>query len=101
MTMDCKNFFRPFCTVMGYPKTKFEIAVVEKVRLIRMEKGLSQEYVAGVLGLTAGFIGQIESPNNPSKYNLNHLNKLAYEFGCSVKDFIPEKPVVEDYWKDE
>ena len=86
---------------MGKPKTKFEIAVVDKVREMRIKKGFSQDYIAGILGFSLGFIGQIESPNNPSKYNLNHLNRLAYEFGCSVKDFMPDKPVKEDEWEEE
>jgi transcriptional regulator with XRE-family HTH domain len=82
-------------------KTKFEIAVVNKVREMRFQKGFSQEYIAGLLGLTTSFIGQIESPNIPSKYNLNHLNKLAFEFGCSPKDFMPDDSIKEEDWKEE
>src|SRR5580692_8138171 len=93
------KYFFSFLPGMSTPKkTKFELAVIEKVREMRIEKGFSQEYVAGLLGLSTSFIGQVESPGIPSKYNLNHLNKLAYEFGCSVKDFIPDKPVIENEW---
>ena len=79
-------------------KTKFEIAVIDKVIQLRRQKGLSQEYIANVLNLTKGFIGQIESPKHPSKYNLNHLNKLAEEMGCSPKDFLPDEAIIEDDW---
>ena len=76
-------------------KTKFEIAVVDKVRTLRMKKGLSQDDIAAIINTTRGFIGQCESSNSSSKYNLNHLNKLAEAMGCSPKDFIPEKFVDE------
>jgi transcriptional regulator with XRE-family HTH domain len=83
----------------GNKKTKFEMAVIDKVTEMRQQKNLSQDDIAITLGLTRGFIGQIESPNSPSTYNLNHLNKLAYEFGCSPQDFLPGKPVVEKDWE--
>jgi transcriptional regulator with XRE-family HTH domain len=75
-------------------KTKFELAVVNKVREFREAKGLSQDAIAMYLDLSRGFVGQIESPGSPSKYNLNHLNILAAEFGCSPKDFMPEDPII-------
>jgi transcriptional regulator with XRE-family HTH domain len=76
-------------------KTKFEMAVVDKVRQMRIKKKFSQDDLAAFLNTSRGFIGQVESPNFPSKYNLNHLNKLAEEIGCSPKDFIPDKYVEE------
>jgi len=79
-------------------KTKFEMAIVDKVASIRHERGLSQKQIADILELTKGFIGQIESPNSPSIYSINHLNRLAYEFKCSVHDLIPSKPIVEKDW---
>jgi transcriptional regulator with XRE-family HTH domain len=79
-------------------KTKFELAVIDKVREMRMKKGFSQEYIAGLLHVTTSFIGGVESPNIASKYNLNHLNKLAHEMECSPKDFMPDKSVVENDW---
>jgi transcriptional regulator with XRE-family HTH domain len=80
-------------------KTKFEMAVIDKVTEMRVKKGLTQDDIADMLGLSRGFIGQIESPNNASTYNLNHLNKLAYEFGCSPQEFLPGKPVIEKSWE--
>jgi transcriptional regulator with XRE-family HTH domain len=79
-------------------KTEFELAVIAKVTEIRLAKGISQSTLAEMLGLTSGFIGQIESPNSPSKYNLNHLNRLAYELDCSPKEFMPDG-FVEDDWE--
>ena len=79
-------------------KTKFELAVIDKVTKMRMEKGLSQFQIATALGVSSGFIGQVESHTHTSKYNLNHLNRLAHLMECSVKDFIPDAPILEDNW---
>jgi DNA-binding XRE family transcriptional regulator len=88
------NHLLPTCKDMA-KKSKFEIAVIDKVKQLRMEKNLTQDDLAAILNSSRGFIGQVESPNSPSKYNLNHLNKLALELGCSPKTFLPEKPILE------
>lgn len=72
-------------------KTEIELYVVNKVREFRLEKGISQAKLALALDLSVGFIGHIESPVFAAKYNLNHLNELAKIFGCSIKDFFPDK----------
>lgn len=79
-------------------KTDFELAVINRVKEIRTEKGLSQYDVSVILGTSSSFIGQVETSSNPSKYNLNHLNRLAYEWGCSPQSFIPAKPISEKNW---
>jgi transcriptional regulator with XRE-family HTH domain len=82
-------------------KTKFEVAVIDKVKEIRISKGLSQYDISLILGTSSSFIGQVEIQSHPSKYNLNHLNKLAFEFGCAPKDFLPVKPIRETDWDKE
>jgi len=76
-------------------KTNIEQYVINKIKEIRIDKGFSQEDIASILDTSRGFIGQIESPNHATKYNLNHLNILARELKCSPKDFLPEKPISE------
>lgn len=73
-------------------KTDIELFVINKVREKRELKKLSQSELAVLLDVSNGFIGQTESSNSPSKYNLNHLNKLAIIFDCSLKDFMPDSP---------
>lgn len=80
-------------------KTKFEVAIIENVKEIRIAKGLSQYDISVMLGTSSSFIGQVEIPTHSSKYNLNHLNKLAFEMECLVSDFIPNKPIKEDDWE--
>jgi transcriptional regulator with XRE-family HTH domain len=74
-------------------KTDFELYVIGKVRDKRMALKLSQDDLAMFLDADRSFIGQIESPNNPAKYHLNHLNILARELNCSPKDFLPDNPI--------
>lgn len=82
-------------------KTKFEMAVIDRVREIRLEKGFSQESIAAILNFNTSFISQVESPGTPVKYNLNHLNKIAYELGVSPKEFMPDKAIKDENWVDE
>lgn len=72
-------------------KTAIELFVISKAKEKREQAGLSQADLAFKLDVSLGFIGQAESPNHKSKYNLNHIAKLAEVFCCSPKDFIPEK----------
>jgi transcriptional regulator with XRE-family HTH domain len=76
-------------------KTDFELYVIGKVRERRMILKQSQDDLAMHLDTDRSFIGQVESPNNPAKYNLNHLNILARELNCSPKDFLPDNPILE------
>ena len=76
-------------------KTDFELYVIDKdkVRERRIVLKLSQDDLAMFLDTDRSFIGQVESPVNPAKYNLNHLNILAKEMNCSPKEFLPENPI--------
>lgn len=80
-------------------KTKIEQFVIDKVKEIRIQKGFSQDDIALFLDTSRGFIGQVESPNHSSKYNLNHINKLAIKLNCSPKDFLPENSFPEKDFK--
>ena len=76
-------------------KSDIEAFVINKVKEMRERNNLAQSELAVKLNVSNGFIGQVESPKSPTKYNLNHLNKLAVIFNCSVKDFMPDKPFKE------
>ena len=73
-------------------KSDIEAYVIKKVKEKRESLNITQSELALELDVSDGFIGQVESSKSPSKYNLNHLNKLAIIFKCSVKDFMPDKP---------
>lgn len=72
---------------------EIDLFVINKVKMYREAKGISQEALAYHLGVSPGFIGQVESPKYRAKYNLTHLNLAAKLFGCSPRDFLPEEPL--------
>jgi len=74
-------------------KTKFQYEIIQLVKAVREDKGFAQDDIADALKVTRGYIGQIESPNSPSRYTVDQLNSLALFFKCSPKDFIPEIPI--------
>lgn len=67
--------------------------VIEVIKKKRQENNISQAELARRLGVSLGFIGNVENHAYRAKYNLKHLNELAKIFKCSPKDFMPEKSV--------
>lgn len=71
-------------------KSALDQYIVERVKQLRVQHGLSQAVLAIKLDVSDSFIGAIENPLHRAKYNLEHLNKLAKVFNCSPKDFLPD-----------
>lgn len=67
--------------------------VIDKVREMRTERGISQRDLAYQADLSNGFIANAESSKYRAKYNLNHINTFAVIFKCSLKDFLPDEPL--------
>lgn len=74
-------------------EAEIEKYVIERVRQRRAELKMSQAALAQLLEVSEGFIGNVENPNYPEKYNLRHINELAKILDCSPKDFMPDKPL--------
>ena len=72
------------------PKTKVEWAIVGNVRTIRNEKKKTQRDIASYLGVSPGYIGQIETEDSASMYSYDNLCEIAKYLECSMKDFMPE-----------
>lgn len=70
--------------------TEIENFVINAVKEMRLQKGISQAGLAHLMEVSEGFIGNVESPNYRAKYNINHLNELAKIFECSPRDFLPK-----------
>ena len=51
------------------PKSAFDKYVSAAVRKERMAQRVSQATLAYGIGVSDGFISQVESPKSPSKYN--------------------------------
>jgi len=80
--------------VHGSTKTELDLYIINKVKQLRLDTGMSQAVLAIKLEVSDAFIGAIENPKHKAKYNVNHINKLAQIFECSPKDFLPEKPII-------
>ncbi len=74
-------------------KREIDLYAAERVRKIRTEKGISQALLSFGIGVSKGFVGQVESAVSSSRYNLNHLNDIAKFLGCSIREFLPEEPI--------
>jgi transcriptional regulator with XRE-family HTH domain len=72
--------------------TPLDQHVIDFVRELRTSKHLSQTDIANIIHVQRTFIGDVESANQPAKYNLRHINALADYFNISPKDFLPAKP---------
>ena len=70
-----------------------ELFVISKAKTLREQAKLSQSELAFQLGVSNGFVGQVESMKSASKYNLNHIDKLSVIFKCSPKEFLPDNPI--------
>lgn len=72
-------------------KTPIELYVINRVKAMRIEKGISQAELAFMINVSSGFIGKVETSNLPTKYNLNHINKIAEVLCVSPKELLPNK----------
>ena len=63
--------------------------VIDKVLNLRLQKKLSQKELGDILNVSSSFIGNVESLNNPAKYNLKHIAMLSTYFKLTPKFFIP------------
>lgn len=82
------------------PRSKVEEYVIQKVKEKRNQADMSQAELSYKLGFSTGFVGQAESSRYSTKYNLNHLNKLAQIFECSISDFLPKPYIVDETMND-
>lgn len=71
--------------------TNIEKYIIDKVKVMRIERGLSQLELSQKLEMSDSFISHVEALSKRAKYNINHLNRIAEIFKCSPKDFWPEK----------
>jgi len=79
--------------------TKLDMFITDKVREKRERLGFTPNDLGSILGVSSSFINSIESKKSHEKYNLDHLSKIAFLFGCKISDFLPEN--VEEFFEKE
>lgn len=75
------------------PVSKIDRYVIKKVRERREALGFSQAALSYELDLSSGYIGQVESERNDTRYSLERLNEIARILKCSLHDFLPKHPL--------
>lgn len=53
-----------------------DFLIIEQIRKLRLNAGLSQMDLAHKVGVSEGFIGNIENQKNPAKHNIRLLSKI-------------------------
>ncbi|MFA7122803.1 MAG: helix-turn-helix transcriptional regulator [Candidatus Delongbacteria bacterium] len=80
--------------------TKLDMFITDKVRELREKLGFTPNDIGSILDVSSSFINSIEAKKTHEKYNIEHLSKIAFLFGCKISDLLPEN-VEEFFEKDE
>lgn len=70
--------------------------IINRVKEIRKEKGMSQSELSVAMGYSDKYIGSVENPNLKAKYNISQLNRLAKALKCGLWELLPERPFDND-----
>jgi transcriptional regulator with XRE-family HTH domain len=70
--------------------------VINKVKELRIAKGISQVALSQKMELADGAVGKIENPKERAKYNIRHLNLLPKILDCLPSDLLPKKALPND-----
>ena len=82
--------------------SSLDLYTIERVKQLRnsMEPKISQGDLSRRLELADGFVSKVESYKQPSRYNLQHINKIINIFNLnSYNEFFPKGVIREDLIK--
>ena len=58
------------------------------LRRLRLHKGLTQEQLADIIGISPGYLSQIETPSHPQPLSMKTLFAIADYFKVPPKVFL-------------
>lgn len=64
-----------------FETTQFDYDLINHIKKLRIEKGLSQEKLSLEMGLARSFVGNVENIKENHKYSTRHISLLAKAFG--------------------
>jgi transcriptional regulator with XRE-family HTH domain len=67
--------------ILEFQTTQFDFDLVNHIKELRKEHGLSKENLSLKMGLSKTFVGNVESFTQRHKYSTRHLTLLAKAFG--------------------
>jgi transcriptional regulator with XRE-family HTH domain len=74
-------------------KSEIEQYVVQKVKDLRLENGISQAKLAHLIDISVGFVGNVENPRHIAKWNINHLNSISKALDIPFREFFPDRGI--------
>ncbi len=66
-------------------KTEYQMSIVGRIRDLRLQQGISQAELSRIIGISAGQLGNIESPKYPHKYTLRQISDFCEYIGYPVE----------------
>lgn len=80
--------------------SELDFHLIEKIRELRIKSKLSQVALAQKIGVSEGYIGNIENHKQTNKYNIRMLARIAVALELkSYVDLLPEKTFSNDLVK--
>lgn len=80
--------------------SELDFYFIERVRELRLKANISQLKLAHKIGVSEGFIGNVENPKENHKYNIRMLNRIANALNLqSYSDLFPDKIISNDVVK--
>ena len=68
----------------------FQDQVIQSIKKLRMERGISQAKLSEILGISRGQIGNIENPKYSHKYTLKQIDTICKHLDYPIeKVFMP------------
>ncbi|MDE6484657.1 MAG: helix-turn-helix domain-containing protein [Duncaniella sp.] len=77
-------------------KSDYQNEVVNRIRQLRIDNEVSQIGLAGIIDVSAGQIGNIESPKFQHKYTLKQLYLISKYFNVPVSYLLTGKKEILD-----
>lgn len=71
-------------------KTEYQNHIINRIRRLREERGYTQGKTAGIIGVSNGQMGNIESPRTTHKYTLSQIQRICKEFGYPIDQLFIE-----------
>ncbi len=77
--------------------SELDFYIIEKIRDLRIKAGLDQVALAQKLGVSEGYIGNIENPKHTAKANIRMLARIANALELkSYMELFPEEIMTSD-----
>lgn len=77
---------------MGSASLDYQDKVIQSIKKLRTENGISQAKLSEILGISRGQIGNIENPRYSHKYTLKQIDTICKYLDYPIeKIFLPDK----------